>query len=218
MKKKGSKDPKLSKSGSGKKLKKSAQGSVKKQSLNKKQQNVQSAPQLTPQLTPQVIPQVIPHVYTQNTQQMNQLGSQQSSQVGTNLLNQSYQSQQATQSYLPSGSLYTTQYQIPQYQVPQVQVPQSIPTQTTQQWSVTPQTQLSQASILNQNTLYNNNNLLNQAVSFQTPQPFYTAQVPQVSLQYSGYPSTNIQNQLNLNSNPKPTIPTLTTSEKIACK
>jgi len=125
---------------------------------------------------------------------LNQFGSQQSSQLGSDLVNQSFQSQLTTQSYLPSGSFYSTQYQVPQY----------YPTQTTQQWSVVPQTQLQQSEILNQNTLYNN--MLNQAVSFQTPQPYYTIQVPQVSLQYNGYPSTNIQDQLSIYGNPKPIV------------
>lgn len=37
---------------------------------------------------------------------------------------------------------------------------------------------------------------MNQAVSFQTPQQYYTIQVPQISLQYSGHPTTNVQDQL----------------------
>lgn len=60
--------------------------------------------------------------------------------------------------------------------------------------------------------------MLNQALSFQTPQPYYTIQVPQVSLQYTGYPSKSIQDQLNVYGNPKPTVPIQTTQEKIICQ
>lgn len=91
-----------------------------------------------------------------------------------------------TQSYAPSGQFYNTQYQVPQNTI-----------QSISQWTVSPQQlQYSQPNILSQN-------LLNQAVSFQQSQPFYTIQVPQISFQYSGYPSKNIQDQLNSYGNQK---------------